>query len=45
MSLGIFVVFFIIVRGGRYEEESLTVTGTYYVTFNGEIFENVDMSK
>ena len=45
LSLGIFVAFFIIVRGGRYEEESLTVNGPYEVTFNGETFENVDLSK
>ena len=45
LSLGIFVAFFIIVRGGRYEDESLTVTGPYDVTFNGENFENVDLSK
>jgi len=45
LSVGIFVAFFTIVRMGRYEDDSLTVTGPFDVVYNDEIYENVDLGK
>ena len=44
ISIAIFIGFFKIVRMGRYKDDSVKITGRYDVTFNGEVYEDVDLA-
>ncbi|MCR5701205.1 MAG: hypothetical protein K6G76_03550 [Lachnospiraceae bacterium] len=44
LSILVFISFFETMRISRYEDDSVTVTGEYDVTFNGKEYDNVDIS-
>ncbi|MBE5923401.1 MAG: GGDEF domain-containing protein [Lachnospiraceae bacterium] len=44
LSIIVFISFFETMRISRYEDDSVTVTGEYDVTFNGKVYDDVDIS-
>ncbi len=45
LTVVLFISFFALIRFNRYEDESVTITGNYDVTFNDEVYNDVDITK